>query len=147
VERDSTDHLRFAPLQAPLAERLCSEYGMPCDLSTGILIDETGPYRDSTAILRMLLVLSFPWPWIGQLALWVPKFIRDAAYQMFARNRGTIWKNVKLVTGMGDTMMEQYMTTVLGLEEVSKPLPSGWGFDAQAEDGTDASKDQDKKTK
>eukprot|EP00977_Amphora_coffeiformis_P020545 scaffold8363_cov163-Amphora_coffeaeformis.AAC.10 len=94
----------------------------------------------------MLLVLSFPWPWIGQLALWVPKFIRDAAYQLFARNRGTIWKKVKQVTGMGDTMMEKYKATVLGLEEVPKPLPSGWGFGSEDEGGTDASKDDDRKS-
>lgn len=66
---------------------------------------------------------------------------------MFARNRGTIWKKVKQVTGMGDTMMEKYKATVLGLEELPKPLPSGWGFDAQGEDGTDASKDEGKKSK
>ena len=144
---DPTDHLRFAPLQAPMAERLCSEYNMPCDLSTGILIDETGPHRDSTSILRMLLVLTFPWPWIGQLALWVPKFIRDAAYQLFARNRGTIWKKVKQVTRMGDTMMEKYKAKVHGLDELPKPLPIGWGFDAEDERGMDTSKDGDKKSK
>lgn len=114
---------------------------MPCDLSTGILIDEAGSYRDSTAILRMLLVLSFPWPWIGQLALWVPKLIRDAAYQLFARNRGAIWRTVKKVTRMGDTKMEKYKPTVLGLEEVPEPLPEGWGFDAEP------TKDEGKKIK
>ena len=107
---------------------------MPCDISTGILIDETGSHRDSTGILRMLLFLSFPWPWIGQLALWVPALIRDAAYQLFARNRGTIWKQIKKVTGMGDTMMQRYEPVVLGLDEVSKPLPKSFGFDA--DDGT-----------
>ena len=129
VERDTTDHLRFAPLQSPLAERLCKEYDMPCDLSTGILIDETGSHRDSTCILRMLLFLSFPWPWIGCLALWVPTVIRDAAYRLFARNRGAIWKKIKQVTGLGDTMMHKYRRVVLGLDEVPKPFPKNWGFD------------------
>ena len=102
---------------------------MPCDLSTGILIDETGSHRDSTSILRLLLFLSFPWPWIGRVALWVPTEIRDATYQLFARNRGMIWKRVKQVTGMGDTMMQPYRSVILGLDEVPKPLPKGWGFD------------------
>ena len=102
---------------------------MPCDVSTGILIDEAGAHRDSTSILRMLLFLSLPWPWIGHLALWVPKIIRDAAYQLFARNRGTIWKKIKQITGMGDTMMHSYRHTILGLDEVPQPLPKGWGFD------------------
>ena len=116
---------------------------MPCDLSTGILIDETGSHRDSTAILRMLLVLSFPWPWIGQIALWIPKFIRDTGYRLFARNRGTIWKKVKQFTGMGDTMMHKYRPFVLGLEEVPEPLPKGWGFEV---DQTTKTKDGDKKS-
>ena len=135
MERDPTDHLRFAPLQSKLAQRLCDQYDMPCDLSTGILIDETGIHRDSTSILRILLFLSFPWPWIGRLALGVPTMIRDAAYQLFARNRGTIWKKVKQVTGMGDTMMHCYRPVILGLEEVPKPLPRGWGFDPIDRDG------------
>ena len=66
--------------------------------------------------------------------VWVPTVIRDAAYQLFARNRGTIWKKVKQVTGMGDTMMHRYRPTILGLDEVPKPLPKGWGFDKADED-------------
>jgi hypothetical protein len=66
---------------------------------------------------------------LGMLALRIiPAFVRDAAYQAFARNRGTIWKRVKQLTGMGDTMMHKYKPTILGLDEVPQPLPVGWGF-------------------
>lgn len=130
-----TDPLRFVPLQAPLAQRLCDEYNMPCDLSTGILIDHDGAHRDSTSILRMLCRLRAPWSWIGWWAMvLVPRFIRDFCYQAFARNRGTIWKTVKRVTGMGDTPMHSYQTPyIMGLEEVPRPWPDRWGLHRQEE--------------
>jgi hypothetical protein len=56
----------------------------------------------------------------------VPRIIRDAAYSMFARNRGRIWKSVKKMTGMGDIRMEQYRDRIVGLEE---PIDPNWGFD------------------
>ena len=98
---------------------------MPTDLSTAVLIDEEGIHRDSAAVLRPLAHLGFPWIILGRLFLFVPKVIRDTAYQAFGRNRGKIWKVVKLVTGMGDTLMDPYKDRILGLEE---PLDAGWGF-------------------
>uniref|UniRef100_A0A7S2YGA7 Uncharacterized protein n=1 Tax=Entomoneis paludosa TaxID=265537 RepID=A0A7S2YGA7_9STRA len=102
---------------------------MPADLTTGILIDEQGAHRDSTAILRLLPHLG-PVYWVlGWMALvLVPKFVRDFAYRTFARNRGTIWKQVKKITGMGDTMMDNYREKVLGLDEHVETKFPGWGF-------------------
>lgn len=84
----------------------------------------------------MLLFLNFPWPWIGFVALLIPPFLRDAAYQLFARNRGKIWRKLKQITGMGDTMMQKYEPTILGLDEVPKPVPRNWGFAAEKDSGT-----------
>lgn len=129
------DHMRFGPLQSTFGKRLCEDYHMPCDLSTGILIDDSGAHRDSTAVLRILPHLGFPYTVLGRLGLWVPKVVRDWAYQTFARNRGAIWRFVKKITGMGDTQLEEYRDRILGLEE---PLNPGWGFAAksQADDRT-----------
>lgn len=138
---DQHDALRFCPLQSPAAQRLCEAYDVPCDFSTGIFVEvndkdnnntcSSQAYVDSTGILRMLLLLQQPWAFLGMVALWVPKFFRDACYRAFARNRGTIWKTVKRVTGMGDTRMHAYRTPyVVGLEELPTPLPSNFGFDS-----------------
>ena len=106
---------------------------MPADLSTGILVDETGSHRDSTAILRILPHLGLFWALIGYLALYlVPKVVRDMAYQAFARNRGTIWKQVKRVTGLGDTMMDDYRIKILGLDDNVHEKEPGWGFTAKS---------------
>mmetsp|Transcript_43545 Transcript_43545/g.64615 ORF Transcript_43545/g.64615 Transcript_43545/m.64615 type:complete len:109 (-) Transcript_43545:201-527(-) len=103
---------------------------MEVDLSTGILIDKDGIHRDSDSILLMMPFLSFPWNILGMLALLVPVFIRDFCYKIFARNRGDIWKGVKKVTGMGDTMMHEYRGSILGLPE-KEPMPPSWGFGDQ----------------
>ena len=105
---------------------------MPTDLSTAVLIDEEGVHRDSAAVLRPLAQLGFPWTIFGRLALFVPKVIRDTAYQAFGRNRGKIWKAVKRVTGMGDTLMDPYKDRILGLEEL---LDAGWGFTCNSTKG------------
>ena len=153
VDRDATDHVRFSPLQTTFAQTVCRQYGMPADLTTGILIEPMPPpndndnkdsptarmctaaHRDSTAILRMLLVLQpFYYRWIGWLALTlVPKVVRDACYQAFARNRGTIWKAVKRVTGMGDTQLDAYRTQILGIADIDQIAVQepGWGFTPQ----------------
>ena len=102
---------------------------MPTDLSTGVLIDEKGAHRDSTAILRILPYMGFPYNVLGPFSLLVPTPIRDLGYFSFARNRGFIWKQVKRVTGMADTKLDKYKDRILGLEE---PLDPGWGFKASS---------------
>jgi hypothetical protein len=107
---------------------------MPTDGSTGVLIDSQGAHRDSASVLRILMYLQTPWNVVGYLSMWlVPAIIRDAAYQAFARNRGTIWRNVKNITGLGDTKMSKYRSYIFGLEE-ERPLPPGWGFNEDDDD-------------
>jgi predicted DCC family thiol-disulfide oxidoreductase YuxK len=99
---------------------------MPFDVSTAVLIDEKGGHTQSEAVLRLFPHISFPYPWIGRLAMWlVPRFLRDAVYCAFAKNRGKIWIGVKRLTGLGDTLMDPYRDRILGLEE---PLDPSWGF-------------------
>jgi predicted DCC family thiol-disulfide oxidoreductase YuxK len=126
VERDTTDHFRFSPIQTNLARELCQQYDMPFDLSTAVLVDEEGGHVLSDSVLRLFPYLGFPYQWIGILALWlVPRFVRDAGYRVFAQYRGRIWKGVKRLTGMGDTRMEPYRDRMLGLEE---PLDPSWAL-------------------
>ena len=114
---------------------------MPTDGSTGILVDAKGAHRDSASVLRILIYLRPPWNVVGWMGLYlVPAMIRDAAYQTFARNRGTIWRKVKQLTGMGDTKMTRYRAFIFGLDGEAKPLPPGWGFaDEDDDDDEDSS--------
>lgn len=125
ANRDATDHLRFSPIQTELAKDLCTEYKMPTDLSTAVLIDEEGGHIASNAILRQFAFMGFPYNALGFLALLIPKFIRNYFYYVFARNRGAIWKFVKRMIGLGDTYLREVRGRVVGLQE---PIPPGWGF-------------------
>jgi len=127
LDRDTTDHFRFAPIQTKLAQKLCQDYDAPSDVSTAVLIDEQGKHTHSTAVLRLLLRLGALYKYLSLLALWgVPRFLRDAAYSAVAAHRGRIWTAVKKVTGMGDTSMVKYRGRILGLEEPADP---SWGFE------------------
>ena len=112
---------------------------MPVDLSTAVLIenhddDEKGStaYLHSTSVLKMFAFMTFPWNVLGAIALLVPVVLRDWAYKKFAQNRGTIWKNVKHITGMGDTQMLAYRSKIIGLpirsDDELSTLPPSWGF-------------------
>mmetsp|Transcript_9034 Transcript_9034/g.19360 ORF Transcript_9034/g.19360 Transcript_9034/m.19360 type:complete len:94 (+) Transcript_9034:497-778(+) len=72
--------------------------------------------------------MGFPYAVLGFILLLIPACIRDFGYKLFAKNRGAIWKKVKKVVGMGDTMLVEYRGRVVGLEE---PLDPGWGFNAE----------------
>ena len=167
IERDSADHIRFAPIQTAFAQELCKfvymqlnhlrivlwgalylipldgvsdmlchmlgvvcdgcrQHGMPSDLTTAVLFDERGAHKDSSAVLGLFPFIGMPYSALGFLAMCVPVGIRDWAYQAFARRRGAIWKQVKRVTGLGNTQLADYKDRILGLEE---PIDPAWGFE------------------
>lgn len=106
---------------------MCSQYNMPNDVSTAVLIDEQGTHSHSTAILRVFLPLGVFYRYLAHVAMWIiPCLVRDTAYVIFARNRGRIWKGVKTFTGIGDIHLEQYRDRIFGLIE---PIDPTWGFD------------------
>lgn len=57
--------------------------------TTDSLVLDTGhrTYRRSAAVLRILAGLGFPYSWFARIALVIPGPIRDAAYNIIARNR------------------------------------------------------------
>ena len=128
MDRDSNDHLRFCPIQTNLGQKLCGDHGAPTDVSTAVLIDEAGVHTESTAVLRLFPWMGFPWNVLGTVGLCVPGCIRDSAYRIFARNRGSIWRGVKRVMGWGDVQLDMHKDRIIGLDDMAKPLDPGWGF-------------------
>ena len=89
MERDAFEHVLFCPIQSKLGQQLCAQHNMPVDVSTAVLIDGTGAaHKESDAVLLLLPWMSFPFPILGRIALYVPRFIRDPAYRCFAAHRG-----------------------------------------------------------
>jgi predicted DCC family thiol-disulfide oxidoreductase YuxK len=99
IERDRNGYFKFAPLQSAEGRRLAGEYGFqsvtagdedPVDdlipIDSVILVEDGRAYTHSTAALRILRRLGFPWSWLYALIV-VPKPIRDFFYRLFARYR------------------------------------------------------------
>lgn len=125
AKRDATDHLRFSPIQTDFAQTVLVAENMPTDVSTAVLLENNVGYKESASVLRLFRYMGFPYTLLGFLGLLVPAFFRDFCYRIFAKNRGTIWKGVKRVTGIGNTKLTSYRGVILGLKE---PIDPSWGF-------------------
>jgi predicted DCC family thiol-disulfide oxidoreductase YuxK len=87
LDQDRKEIFRFASLQSEAGRKLLEEHCLPTDsLGSFILIDKGKAYTRSTAALRVLNRL--PWFWKGLQLFWiVPPFLRNAVYNLIARNR------------------------------------------------------------
>ena len=93
IEKDRNDRFRFAPLQSDLAESTLPKHGKnPKDLNSLYLLtgqDESKEqvFEKSDAVIRIAEALG------GKAARqvawfkWMPKWIRDVGYTLFARFR------------------------------------------------------------
>ena len=87
VDHERDDRLRFAALQSEAARVLLEGTGIdPDDLHSVVLIDDEGLHRRSEAALRVCRHLRAPWHWVRVLRI-VPRPLRDAVYDVVARNR------------------------------------------------------------
>ena len=88
---DKVGAFRFASIQGQAGQALLAQSGLRADgLQTLLLVDGERSWQHTSAILRVLHVLGWPWrlAWIAWL---VPSRIRDAAYRLIARNRYAIF--------------------------------------------------------
>jgi predicted DCC family thiol-disulfide oxidoreductase YuxK len=87
IERDPEGYFKFAPLQSEIGEQLLRENGVDkAETDSVVLIEDGKVYTHSTAALRVARKLSGGWRWFYHL-IYVPRFIRDAAYKLFAKYR------------------------------------------------------------
>lgn len=85
IRRDKKRALRYAPLQGEAAKQLLPP-DMLEDLPSMVLIDKSGRFQRSTAVLKAASKLGGLWPAV-QVFLIVPRPIRDAVYNWIAKNR------------------------------------------------------------
>ena len=76
----------FASLQSVYGQNLLKQFNLPADTFNSFILFEDGKiYTRSTAALKMFSQLK-NWGWVK--IFWaVPKFIRDAIYNLIAKNR------------------------------------------------------------
>ncbi len=87
LPRDPRGYFQFAALQSEFARAQLGAAGLPPDdLDTMVLIESGKVHMRSTAALRVVRKLKWPWPIFYPFVI-VPRFVRDAVYRFIARNR------------------------------------------------------------
>ncbi len=88
--RDRDKRFRFTPIQSPYGTRLAQAFGINADdPDTNAIVHGGVAYFKSDAALTLLSFLP-RWRWTRALFV-VPKWLRDAVYNLVARNRYRIF--------------------------------------------------------
>ena len=86
IKRDKEGIFRYASLQSASGQQILNEYSLPQDhFNSFILFDNGKIYTRSDAALRVSSQLK-GWKWTRVFRI-VPRFVRDAVYNLIARNR------------------------------------------------------------
>src|SRR4051812_18827908 len=87
LDRDAHKRLRFAPLQSASGQAVLRRFGLRTDdFDTAVVVEHGRAYTKSSAALRIARQLGGWWSLLAVLFA-VPPFLRDAAYDVLARNR------------------------------------------------------------
>jgi predicted DCC family thiol-disulfide oxidoreductase YuxK len=87
IRQDKQNKFLFAPLQSAIAQQLLRQYDLPSsDFDSFVLVDRKKASLRSAAALLVLSKLPWYWKWT-QLFWIVPPFLRNAVYNIIARNR------------------------------------------------------------
>lgn len=79
--------LAYASLQSGRGQELLRKVGFSGrNFDTLVLYENSHTYLRSTAALRLLRYLRFPWPLLYVLIV-IPTFVRDPVYNLIAHNR------------------------------------------------------------
>lgn len=87
IKNDRHARFQFASLQSEAGQKLLREHGLPTQrFETFVLIEDGKVYTRSTAALRTIRQLRWPWRLLYGLII-VPRRVRDAIYDLIARSR------------------------------------------------------------
>jgi len=87
IRRDKSSHFLFASLQSEEGKKILVENNLPVnEMHSFILVEDGRVYDRSTAALKVVRKLNGLWP-LFYAFITVPKFIRDAVYQVISQNR------------------------------------------------------------
>lgn len=87
IKNDPKKHFRFASIQGDYGQQVLKRFHLPpTSLGSFILVEENQIYTKSTGALKVAKQLSGAWPLMYAFII-IPPFIRDAAYELIAKNR------------------------------------------------------------
>ena len=88
IQHDKNVHFKFASLQSAFAEKILQQYKIEINNppQSILLISDNKVFDQSSAIFHIAQKLDGAWK-AAAIFLIIPKFIRDAVYNLIARNR------------------------------------------------------------
>ncbi len=87
IKHDKQKRFRFASLQGMAGQAFLKKQDLPADtFNSFILAKGDNIYTRSTAALRVCKYLGSGWPLLYGFII-LPRFVRDAVYNLIARNR------------------------------------------------------------
>lgn len=87
LKRNKKENIRFASLQSEFGKKTLQDSQLPVDYTSSLVLLENGKtYVKSDAALRLSKHMSGIWKG-GSVFLVVPKFIRNAVYDLIAKYR------------------------------------------------------------
>jgi predicted DCC family thiol-disulfide oxidoreductase YuxK len=91
IKRDKKKRFIFASLQSSLGQQQLKKFGInPTSLHSIIVIEEGLFFEKSDAALKIASHLDKPWPILAAFKIF-PTFLRDAGYNLIAKNRYTLF--------------------------------------------------------
>jgi predicted DCC family thiol-disulfide oxidoreductase YuxK len=91
IKHDAGNKFRFASLQSPAGHELLKKFGKDPDSLHSVLVIKDGQlFERSDAALTIAAALDGAWSRLRVLRF-VPRFIRDFAYNVVARSRYTVF--------------------------------------------------------
>ena len=87
IKHDPQYQFKLVSVQSKLGQQLLSTYQLPTDhFETMVLLEQGQLYTESTAFLRIIQRVGFPYS-ILKYGKVIPKVVRDFAYRRIALNR------------------------------------------------------------
>ena len=101
---ESSPDITFVNNQSQTGRELLQKYGLgEAAQHTIIYIESDNVATQSSAVLKLARTLKFPANWLYGL-IFIPKFIRDAAYNLIAKNRYRLSRNKNCSVEMGSQL-------------------------------------------
>ena len=87
IDRDPKKNLLFAALQSQTGQELLQKFSLDTQhFDTAILVYRGRYYKKTSAILRAISWMKFPWNLL-QVFVIIPPFLRNFVYDIIAKNR------------------------------------------------------------
>jgi predicted DCC family thiol-disulfide oxidoreductase YuxK len=92
LQHDKLGNVQFASLQSDAGQSLLQHFGLPLHhFDSFVVVHHNAYYTQTDAVVQLLKNMGGYWTPLGRVLAIVPRFIRNAVYNLIANNRYRIW--------------------------------------------------------